>query len=500
MKSSFSTTIAVFALALVLPTAVRGQGMGAMPDSMAMPGMHHDGAMHHPAPAPRNSKKRSTHSRKAAAQPHSHKTPKPAARKSAQPAMHDMSGMHDMHGMGSMHDMEGMHGMHHAMTGLDGPYPMTREASGTAWQPDAAEHAGLHVMRGPWSLMLHGMADVVWDHQGGPRGDEKVFSNNMLMGMASRSLGAGTLGLRAMTSLEAATIGKEGYPLLLQTGETADGTTPLIDRQHPHDLFMELAGSYSVARGKNSAFVYGGLPGEPALGPPAFMHRFSGENDPLAPITHHWLDSTHITFGVLTAGAVLDRVKVEASAFRGREPDQNRWNIERPKLDSHAFRLSVNPVPAVALQVSYGRLKSPEQLEPEVDQDRTTASAMFDGRWPGGRWEGTLAWGRNRNRPGRTLDGFTAEAAANVAEAHTFFARAERVEKDELFAEPDPRTGEAFDVGELTAGYRYDLLRTSHVRIGAGIAGTVAFVPAALRGVYGDRPGSVLVFAHAGLR
>src|SRR5438477_81863 len=142
----------------------------------------------------------------------------------------------------------------------------------------------------------------------------------MFMGMAQRPLGAGTVGLRTMLSLEPLTIGKHGYPLLLQTGETANGRTPLVDRQHPHDLFMELAGSYSIASGNRSLFLYGALPGEPALGPPAFMHRFSGINIPVAPITHHWLDSTHITYGVLTAGAVGDRVKVEASAFRGREP------------------------------------------------------------------------------------------------------------------------------------------------------------------------------------
>ncbi len=388
----------------------------------------------------------------------------------------------------------------HAMTGFYGPYPMTREASGTAWQPDAAGHAGLHAMRGAWMLMLHGMSDLVWDRQGGPRGDDAVFGANMLMAMADRRLGSGTLGLRAMTSLEPATIGKDGYPLLLQTGETADGVTPLIDRQHPHDLFMELAASYAIARGRNSAFVYAGLPGEPALGPPAFMHRFSAANDPVAPITHHWLDSTHITFGVVTAGAVLDRVKVEASAFRGREPDPNRWNLDRPKLDSHAFRVSANPARSLALQVSHGRLNGPEPLEPDVDQNRTTASAILDGAWRAGHWEGTLAWGRNRNRPGHSLDGFLAEGAAGFGDSHTLFARAERVEKDDLFAASDPRAGEVFTVGEATVGWRFDPVRRPHARAGLGVAGTVAFVPRAIRGVYGDRPGSVLVFAHAELQ
>jgi hypothetical protein len=413
---------------------------------------------------------------------------------------HDMPGMdHDMSAMGHDHDMSAMGG-EMAMNGLYGPYPMSREASGTAWQPDRAGHHGIHEMRGSWMLMLHGMADVVYDYQGGPRGDEKLFSSNMLMGMAQRPVGPGTFGLRAMVSLEPSTIGKEGYPLLLQTGETANGRTHLIDRQHPHDLFMELAATYSIASGNRSLFVYGGLPGEPALGPPAFMHRFSGLNMPQAPITHHWLDSSHITFGVLTAGVVWGGAKVEASAFRGREPDQNRYDIETPKLDSHSFRLSLNPTPAWAFQVSHGRLKSPEQLGSDVDVDRTTASAMFAREWTDGRWEATVAWGRNRSRPGPTLEAFAGEAAVRLREKHTLFARAERVEKNELFPEDDPRDGDTFNVGELSAGYRFDFWKSGRVTTGLGVLGTLSFVPGEIQDAYGDNPTSGMVFAHVELR
>jgi hypothetical protein len=303
-----------------------------------------------------------------------------------------------------------------------------------------------------------------------------------------------------MLSLEPATIGKDGYPLLLQTGETADGRTPLVDRQHPHDFLMELAGTYSVARGDKSLFVYGGLPGEPALGPPAFMHRFSGSAIPVAPITHHWLDSTHITYGVLTGGVVVGRVKLEASAFRGREPDQERWNIETPRLDSHSFRLSVNPGERWSVQASWGRIVSPEQLEPGVDQERTTASVMYDGIFGDtGRWEGLLAWGRDRNAPGHALDAFTAEAALEWGERHTAFARVEHVQKDELLLAPDPRAGRVYDVREVTAGYRYDFLRLGHFALGAGAAGTLAQVPSALHGDYGSAPVSGLLFLHGSL-
>ena len=446
------------------------------------------------------------------AQMHHHASPPDTTRRAVTPPVHKHGAAQNEpakpatreHG-GSTHAMAGMD-MSSAdmgempMNGMLGPYPKSREASGTSWQPEAARHEGVHIMKGPWMVMLHGFADGVYDNQGGHRGDTKVFSNNMGMAMAQRPLGRGTLGLRGMFSVEPATIGKAGYPLLLQTGETADGRTPLVDRQHPHDLFMELAGTYSLASGNQSLFVYGGLPGEPALGPPAFMHRFSGINTPVAPITHHWLDSTHITFGVVTAGAVVDRVKVEASAFRGREPDENRWNIETPKLDSHSFRLSLNPTDRWALQVSYGRIHSPEQLEPDVNQDRVTASAMVDGTWGDtGRWEGTLAWGQNRNDPGHRLDAFTAEGAFQSGDRHTVFARAERVQKDELFLAPDPRAGQIFTVGELTGGYRYDFLRRDHWRVGVGASGTLSFVPGGLRGDYGDTPASALLFLHAAL-
>jgi hypothetical protein len=392
------------------------------------------------------------------------------------------------------------HAGHAAVPAMYGPYRVSREASGTSWQPDAAAHAGVHVMRGEWSLMVHGQAGLVYDQQGGPRGDHRVFSDNMVMALASRPAGPGRLGLRLMASLEPATIGKEGYPLLLQPGETADGVHPLVDRQHPHDLLMELAGVYRVTRGANALFLYAGLPGEPALGPPAYMHRASGADAPETPISHHWLDSSHVTWGVLTLGAVLGDWKLEASAFRGREPDEQRWNIETPKLDSHAFRASWNPAPAWSLQASHGRLASVEELEPGVDVDRTTASAIWDTSRPGRPWQTTLAWGRNRARPGHTLDAALLETAVTLEGRHTLTARIERARKDELFESPDPRAGDPFTVGKLAASYRYDFWRGEHVSVGAGALGSVSFVPAALDDAYVRNPFSGMLFARAKLR
>jgi hypothetical protein len=290
-------------------------------------------------------------------------------------------------------------------------------------------------------------------------------------------------------------MGKRGYPLLLQTGESANGA-PLVDRQHPHDLFMELSASYRHPLSeKSSLFVYAGLPGEPALGPPAFMHRFSGEDNPEAPISHHWLDSTHITFGVVTLGYVYDRLKLEGSVFRGREPDENRYDIETGSLDSASLRLSYNPTRDWALQASRGHLKSPEALHPEDDIDRTTASAIFHHAFGGASMQTTLAWGRNSPSHGETTDALLLESALRISRSHTFFARAERAQKDELFPEGDARAGERFRVGKLSVGYIYDLPRESRVRIGIGGLVSRYRIPDELSAAYGN-PTSFLLFAR----
>jgi hypothetical protein len=392
-----------------------------------------------------------------------------------------------------------MHLGHGEEPGLYGSYPMTRDASGTAWQPDASRHHGLHAMRGDWTLMAHGMADVVRDRQGGPRGGNATYSPNMLMGSARHTIGDQTIGFRAMLSAEPSTIGRSGYPLLLQSGETADGRTPLVDRQHPHDAVMELAGMWNKTIDDQSVFLYGGWPGEPALGPPAFMHRFSAMAIPEAPITHHWLDSTHIAWGVVTVGAVADQVKLEASWFRGREPDQHRTDFEHGPLDSRAYRFSLNPSPAWSLQVSHGHLVSPEQLAPDVNVDRTTASVMYAASGPVGEWGATLAWGRNRERPGHTLDGLLLEAATQVVGRQVVFARAEQVQKDELFR-TGPLAGEVLKVGQLCAGYRVDVWRGAHAEAGIGALATVTFLPPGARDDYGGRPRSGLAWVHLALR
>jgi hypothetical protein len=370
------------------------------------------------------------------------------------------------------------HGM--TMSGALGPYPMQRESSGTAWQPDTSEHSGLHIMSGDWTLMAHGIANLVYDHQSGPRGGDKLFPSGMLMGMARRPLGNGTLQFKAMVSPDPL-MGPSGYPLLLATGETANGRTPLIDRQHPHDLVMELSASVSQGIGSNgSVFLYAGLPGEPAFGPPAFMHRESILDSPEAPITHHWLDSTHISFGVLTAGVVLGQFKLEASRFNGREPDQHRWDIETGPLDSTAARVSWNPAKTIALQGSWARFKHAEQLEPGVDQTRWSASALWaDDVASGWHAAATVAWGR-KIAQGHADDAWVAEASVKHA-GWTLFGRGERVRNRELLGLDGP----AYRVGKVSVGAIRDFRVANHLKLGAGGLLAVDFMPHAIAPLYG---------------
>ncbi len=389
---------------------------------------------------------------------------------------------------------------HMSMSGLLGDYPMMREASGTSWQPEATPMAGRHLMWKGWMAMLHGYINAVYADAGGPRGDTDVYSQSMFMIMGQRTAGPGRLGVRAMLSLDPLFIGKRGYPLLFQTGETADGQTPLIDRQHPHDLFMELSTSYSLPiAAQRSVFVYAGLPGEPALGPPAFMHRFSANENPEAPLLHHWLDSTHVAFGVVTLGYINRDVKLEVSSFRGREPDQNRYNIETGALDSWSARVTYNWGDTWAMQGSFGHIRSPEQLEPERDVDRTTLSITYDRPLTQGNWQTTFAWGRNASPQHQATGGLLLESTAKLNARDTVFARAETVQKDELFIAGEPLAGQAFRVNKLSVGYVRDFYLDLGFNFGVGIEGSKHFTPAALEGDYGNDPGSYLLFVRAKL-
>jgi len=366
------------------------------------------------------------------------------------------------------------------------------QGSGTSRLPvDEGGMRGLHIMSGDWMLMAHGYAWGVYSDQGGPRGDDMAFVASMAMLEASRPLGDGArLQLRSMLSLDPL-MGDRGYPNLFATGETAGGVA-LIDRQHPHDFFMELSAriDVDVAEG-TSLFVYGGPVGEPALGPSAFMHRGSSRLNPEAPITHHWFDSTHITYGVVTAGVAARRFQFEGSAFKGGEPDEARWGIETPKFDSWSVRATWTPIPQIAAQLSYGRLESPEALHPVEDEGRLTASVAY----ADDRLSVTGAFSAKNRLPGETLTAWLVEANYDITPRHGVFGRIENVRNDELFPEGDPLHGQTFRVGKFTAGYGYTVPLSGPLSLALGGSASFYAKPRALDVTYGDDPFSYTLFA-----
>ena len=369
---------------------------------------------------------------------------------------------------------------------------MERMGSGTTWIPDVVKLPSYHSMAGSWDLMLHGFVFGQYNKQAGPRGDEQFGSLNWGMFMASRELGGGRFQVRTMLSLDPATVTERGYPLLLQSGESFNGQ-PLVDRQHPHDFWMELGAMYERAITKNVGFMlYGAPSGEPALGPVAFMHRPSAMDNPFAPLSHHWQDATHVSFGVATAGLFTNRWRLEGSIFNGREPDQGRWNFDPIKFDSYSGRLTFNPDSSWSFTGGYGWMKSPEILEPGESAHRITGSALHGATLgQDGQVSSAFVWGANAAH-GHWSHSFLVESEAVLDPSNTLLMRAEYVQKNAeelvLDAAPynlDPDLG--INVGTISAGYIRELVRFGGTTIGLGGMGTVNFVPSTIESIYGSR-------------
>lgn len=351
-----------------------------------------------------------------------------------------------------------------------------------------------------WHVMLLGIARIGYNRQNGPSGEDAFESSNWNMIHAGRRVGPGRLSLMLMNSLEPWTFERRGSPELFQTGESFRGR-PLVDRQHPHDFFMNLSATYRMTLGHAAAAWIQLAPvGEPAIGPTAFMHRASAGENPTAPLGHHWQDSTHITFNVATAGAGWKAVSVEGSVFHGAEPDEDRWDIEGGKIDSAAGRVKVTIPGGWSAQLSHAFVHEPEEAEPG-NLHRTTASIHYgaEGDRP---FAATLLWGRNDEAHG-VSESVLLEAAYQVTRADHVYARIEWVEKDRhllLFkgAEVTPAVDipEIARIGALTLGYLKDLAVARGLRIGAGADLTGYSFPSELEAVYGRSP----LAAHAFLR
>ena len=403
-----------------------------------------------------------------------------------------------------MPPMAGMPGMDERAPDLRmfGPLGLStfRQGSGTTWVPDAVTLPFYHVPARGWDVMAHGLVFGQLVHQSGRRGDTQVGSINWSMIMASRPLAGGRLQLRAMNSLEAWTVSKRGYPILLQSGETYRGV-PIRDRQHPHDFFMELGALYERALTRSLAVqLYVAPSGEPALGPVAFMHRPSAENDPMVSLGHHWQDATHITFGVITAGLYTRRWKVEGSLFNGREPDENRWNMDLKgaRLDSYAGRLTINPSDAWSLSGSYGFIDPPMDLVSHGSMHRMTASVLHGTRASkAGHWSSAAVWGANRHTGhGRLEHSALVESNFEPNGRDAMFGRVEYVQKtagDLAIATLDEDARLA--LVSLSAGYVRDVATALRTSGGIGVRATLNLVPSDVETHYGSRtPAGVVVF------
>ncbi|HQU81556.1 MAG TPA: hypothetical protein PKY59_00430 [Pyrinomonadaceae bacterium] len=374
--------------------------------------------------------------------------------------------------------------------------PMSRAGSGTSWLPDSSPvYAYMKMFKDGGMFMAHGTAFLRYTSVGSTRdisaagkGSRQRFdAPSMFMLMYSKPLTEKSqIGFRAMLSADPLIERGYGYPLLYQSGELYRGE-PIHDRQHPHDLFSELSVSYSYKFDeKNSLFFYAGLPGEPALGPPAFMHRLSAMDNVDAPISHHWQDATHITWGVVTTGFTHKNVKFEASAFKGGEPNENRWDFDKPKLDSFSGRLSWNPNKNWAFQVSHGYLKNPEPAEPEIKiLRRTTASAIFNKKFDDDRnFSSSFVWGQNYAEREYT-NSFLFESNYQF-QKNSIFGRFERVQKSghELVLDHDDEH-EIYNVGAYSIGYVRDIVRGKGIDVGIGGQATLYQNPSSLVPYYG---------------
>lgn len=370
--------------------------------------------------------------------------------------------------------------------------PSPHAGSGTGWEPASVPGHEWMLMRSGWMLMTHGQISIDYNQQGGPRGGAKAESVNVGMLMEQHPLGRGTILFREMFSAESLTSPHPGFPELFQTGETYHGAA-LIDHQHPHNVFAELSALYLLPISKKLSWeLYGGPSAEPALGPVTYIHRASASELPLAPLGHHLQDSTHTSFGVITTGLVIERIKLEASAFNGREPNEKRWSIQVAPLDSWSARVSVAPSRDWTAQYSIGRLVHPEALEPG-DQWRQTASVAYDRPLAAGNWATSLIWGRvHKMATGTNLNGYLLESTVNFLRRDYAFTRLELVDKDELF--PQAAVHPAYRIGAYTFGGVRDLVQNRVWQFGLGADLTVYSKPSALDAAYGNRPVSFQIF------
>jgi hypothetical protein len=414
-----------------------------------------------------------------------------------------------------------------SMSMPDMPQPKTlidnelqHTTSGTSIEPASTPMEMLMHQAGGWTLMLHGVAFAADTQQqaANDRGADKFFSTNWIMPMAQRRLGSrGQITLRAMFSLEPATVTGRYYPELFQQGETAYGK-PIVDGQHPHDFIMELGALYDLRNSEHRLLSFYAAPvGDPAIGPTAYPHRQSASEDPIAALGHHQEDSTHIAFNVLTAGFTWKTLRLEASGFHGAEPTEQRWHLQPSPnglaVDSASTRLTWSPTANLSGQYSIAQITSPEALSPGENQRRQTASVMVNRSFgahqamagmamPGdspasGNWATTLLWGQTRNETtGNLENSFLLESLLQFHRRNYAWTRIESAARTNELLDLPVSTPER-TIGHVQAyslGYDRDYRFLPHLLTAPGAQFTLYRSPPALVASYGRIPYGAVVF------
>ncbi len=371
--------------------------------------------------------------------------------------------------------------------------PLSMEGSGTSWQPESSSMPFYIINSGGWSYYVRGSVFPRYTNQARRRGRSKFDAPNWFLGQAQTNVGLKSeISFRGILSFERITEGRNGYPLLLQTGSTIH-YVPAADRQHPNDFISELSSTFSTSMSdKSTAFFYIGYPGEPAVGPPAFYLRQSSRYIPDAPIGLQWQDASRVSFGVITLGMTFNKFKIEGSVFNGNRPDENRYGFDKLKLNSYGGRFSYNPISNLALQLSAGKIK--DEFSPGLNLTRTTASVLYTARLnSSASWASSFIWGENNiNITGRQ-ESFLSESNLNFRD-FAVYARLEFVQKTMGELGITENFNQKLWLGEFTAGLDKEFSISNSINFAIGFQGTLYGIPHELSAYYGNHPASYEVY------
>lgn len=353
-------------------------------------------------------------------------------------------------------------------------------------------------MKAKW--LFWGYMEPVFDKQGGCFDKHKVYANNEFLTLAQVGSHCDTLNFRSIFSVEPGTIGKCGYPLLFSTGYTANGITELLNAYPPLDFVTELSGSYVHQWQNVRLYGYFGLPGAPVLNLLP-QQRIAEFFMPTGSITHRYMTSTDIVYGVGSAGLDIYGICLEGSLFTGKSQDERYWKVKKPHFDSFGVRLSYCYEDAFSFQVSYGHIKDTDPVELCVKNKRFLVSAAYNVVTDTSLWNTTIAYAHNHYCPGESLHSALFESCYILCDRHIVFGRYEYTQTDAPLAYKarEDVADMFYKVQKIGLGYRYQFQPIMHALWSLGVSGDVSLVPSNLKQVYGNHPFSWYLFLRVDL-